>query len=498
MGVLGAAAGAQTNAASISLSPASGPPGSMSVVSGQGFGSNETVTIAWDAFLLSTATTDTSGAFSKTITVPKTARPGQHLVIARGRTSGLQASAMFTVTLVDWPTFRFEPAHSGFNPFENIINASNVSGLSLSWIGNGFGPGLVFHSSPAVVKGLAYIGSDDGNLYAFQADGCGDGFCSPVWTGSLGQSIYSAPAVDGNLVFVASASSEGKLAAFEADGCGQQFCEPVWTATLSGTQSSPVVVNGILYIGAWDGNLYAFKAVGCGAPTCKPMWRGHTAGYIESSPAVSGGVVYVGSSDHLLYAFNAKGCPFIVCSPQWRGQTGGSIFASSPTISNGVLYVGSFEDGKLNAFNAAGCGQPMCQPMWKGNAAQYVESSPAVANGAVYIGAGDGVLYVFNANGCGQPNCQPIWRAMGTGPVSAMNSSPGVANGVVYVGENQGRIYAFNANGCGQPLCTQLWEFITQGSIVNSSPTVVNGTLYVGGSNFGSVPQLYVFKPFSR
>ncbi|HEY3208536.1 MAG TPA: PQQ-binding-like beta-propeller repeat protein [Actinomycetota bacterium] len=77
-----------------------------------------------------------------------------------------------------------------------------------------------------------------------------------------------------------------------------------------------------------------------------------------------------------------------------------------------------------------------------------------------------------------------------------MNSSPAVTNGVVYVSENQNRIYAFNANGCGQSLCSQLWEFITQDPIVNSSPAMVNGTLYVGGSNFGSIPQLYVFKLF--
>jgi outer membrane protein assembly factor BamB len=93
------------------------------------------------------------------------------------------------VTQIDWPTFRFDAVHSGFNPFENIINAGNVSSLSLNWIGDGFGPGLVFHSSPAVVNGVAYIGSDDGRLYAFKADGCGRFDCNPLWSGSLGQSI---------------------------------------------------------------------------------------------------------------------------------------------------------------------------------------------------------------------------------------------------------------------------------------------------------------------
>lgn len=85
----------------------------------------------------------------------------------------------------------------------------------------------MFHSSPAVVNSLAYIGSDDGNLYAFKANACGQFDCNPQGTGSLGQSIYSAPAVDGGLVFVASASSEGKLAAFKAGGCGSPSCQPV-------------------------------------------------------------------------------------------------------------------------------------------------------------------------------------------------------------------------------------------------------------------------------
>jgi len=75
-----------------------------------------------------------------------------------------------------------------------------------------------------------------------------------------------------------------------------------------------------------------------------------------------------------------------------------------------------------------------------------------------------------------------------------MESAPMVANGVVYVGENNDRIYAFAARGCGNQFCDKLWEFITQDPLVNSSPAMVNGTLYVSGTNFGSVPELYVFE----
>ena len=52
----------------------------------------------------------------------------------------------------------------------------------------------------------------------------------------------------------------------------------------------------------------------------------------------------------------------------------------------------------------------------------------------------------------------------------------------------------FDARGCGHLECTSIWQFVTQGSIVNSSPVMANGTLYVTGSNFGIVPELYVWK----
>ena len=58
------------------------------------------------------------------------------------------------------------------------------------------------------------------------------------------------------------------------------------------------------------------------------------------------------------------------------------------------------------------------------------------------------------------------------------------------------RIRAFDARGCGRSMCDILWEFITQDPIVNSSPVMVNHTLYFSGTNFGAVPELYVFNLF--
>ena len=76
---------------------------------------------------------------------------------------------------------------------------------------------------------------------------------------------------------------------------------------------------------------------------------------------------------------------------------------SSPAVANGVVYVGS-DDHKLYAFSAAGTtgcsGNPKsCAPLWTATTGGRVQSSPAVANGLVYVGSDDTDLYAFDANG---------------------------------------------------------------------------------------------------
>src|SRR5262249_54013497 len=156
------------------LSPSVGPPTSSVKVSGTGFGASETVSVAFDQQQVGTAATSASGAFSTTVKVPATAQPGAHAVGASGQTSRLSAQAPFTVR-TDWPRFRFNQNHTGVQPFENILNAANVPMLQLAWQAQ-LGA-LVDFSSPAVVNNVAYIGSSDGRLWAFPANGCGQQIC---------------------------------------------------------------------------------------------------------------------------------------------------------------------------------------------------------------------------------------------------------------------------------------------------------------------------------
>ena len=375
-----------------------------------------------------------------------------------GRKIVMVAVACFALTGC-WSGFRNDAGHSGNQTFEAVLSPANIGNLGRVWAGT---TGGSVSSSPAIVGGVAYAGSNDGKLYAFDAAGANNcsgtpSTCTPLWTGATGGPISSSPSVAYGSAFVG--STDGKLYAFDKAGVvgcagSPTTCTPRWSATTGGpVTSSPVVADTTVYVGSGDGKLYAFDMNGA------PRWNVTTGGPITSSPAVANGSVYVGSNDGKLYAFDTAG------AFRWSAATGGSV-VSSPSVVDGSVYIGS-NDGKLYAFDTTGA------PLWNGPTGGPVTSSPAVANGVVYVGSNDGKLYAFDTTGA------PLWNAPTGGPVT---SSPAVANGVVYVGSNDGKLYAFDTTGA------PLSNGSTAGS-VTSSPAVLNGLVYVG-SNDGS---LYAF-----
>ena len=406
------------------------------------------------------------------------------------------------VGTANWTQFRFNRRHTGRNPNETVLNANNVIFLGPSWqaqLGK-----LVDFSSPAVVDGVVYIGSDDGRLWAYPATGCGQSLCTtPLWTSVSLAQIIDSPTVAHGVVYVGSQTSadsnDGKLNAFDASGCASQVCTPLWQGDAgpeSILQSSPAVGDGSVFVGAFDGKLYAFDANGCGRPLCQPQWTGATGGTIESTPTVVGGVAYIGSDDGKLYAFDAHGCGSAVCQPLWTGTIGSPVYESTPAVSKGRVFIGSAKT--LASFDASGCGAATCAPLWTASAGiDFFGGSPAIAGGRVYIGLEDG-LGVYASAGCGAPTCAPLWMDFGSGAQAAVLSSPTVANGVVYAGRNTGQVLAWGAGPCGASICSELWSGFTQDPIVSSSPTVVNGTLYIGSADANAQEdlqgRLYVFE----
>jgi len=146
---------------------------------------------------------------------------------------------------------------------------------------------------------------------------------------------------------------------------------------------------------------------------------------------------------------------------KWKYQN--SFTQSSPAVANGVVYLGSSGGGtsRVFALNAT-----TGTVLWSYYIGDDVVSSPAVANGVVYFTSQDKNVYALNAS-----TGALLWLFRTQG---ALYSSPAVVNGVVYIGSTDTNVYALKAS-TGETL----WSS-SVGNEVQSSPAVVNGTVYVG------------------
>jgi eukaryotic-like serine/threonine-protein kinase len=218
----------------------------------------------------------------------------------------------------------------------------------------------------------------------------------------------------------------------------------------------------------------------------KVKWSFQTGEAIVSSPTLADGIVYVGSSDNFLYAIDAA-----TGKQGWKFDAHGNV-SSSPAISNHIVYVVSL-DGNLYAIDAASGAQKWAfatQGEKRHTAAgiNYAApateimpdpwdlflSSPAVADGVVYFGSGDNFVYAVEAE-----TGKLRWKFETGGVVHA---SPAVAGGLVYVGSFDSYFYALNA------LTGELaWKFKTGSDDrshlmtgIPGSASVSNGTVYFG------------------
>lgn len=168
---------------------------------------------------------------------------------------------------------------------------------------------------------------------------------------------------------------------------------------------------------------------------------------------------------------------------RWTFPTGDRI-VSSPAYADGVVYVGS-DDGQLYAIDAASGRQ-----RWMHRTDGPVSSSPAVAGGRVYVLSYDGRLHALDARtgalqwkfatagerrfeARGLHGMQPRTQ-MFADPYDVFLSSPVVSDGLVIFGSSDGRVYAVDAVS-GE----QRWVFGT-GDVVHASPAVAEGIVVVG------------------
>jgi outer membrane protein assembly factor BamB len=353
-----------------------------------------------------------------------------------------------------WTMFMDGPAHNGVNRDETTLGPSNVGGLVLThtytdWEGiqaeegddafvmGSIGAGLTVANGNKIRLSIFNLpsGSLRWSHVVFMGDP-GPSTPTPVLSNgtvyvAIGDTAYAYNAMTGHLIW--SRPEAGTLNQTTLAGGVVYFSnnQPtasvyalnattgavLWSAPLAGEccgLGAVSVVNGVAYVTA--GKLLAFNAT-TGAHLYTSSVTTHAG-----TPAVSGGIVYLENVD-TLQAFSAStgnrlwskttvagddessldpavdGSTVIVSTPQyviafnatsgarlWTHDAGSQIDYAPPSIADGVVYVGSVEDGVQALSEATGA-------VLFSHAGECF-GSPAVSQGAVYVGCGS-VMEVF-------------------------------------------------------------------------------------------------------
>jgi outer membrane protein assembly factor BamB len=380
-----------------------------------------------------------------------TAPPPTITPIPTPRSTAPALAPVTTSISSNWSMFRSDPAHSS-------TAAVGPSNLTLAWK---FAAGGSVISSPTVVDGVVYVGSQDKNVYAI---GALSGHL--IWKYTTGGSIEDSPAVANGKVYVE--SDNGYVYCLNAQTGSlnwKTFIDsnlPFTYANLLLT-SSPVVSNGMVYIGSLDDYLYALNA-----NTGTVVWKTSACGPIECSPAYADGAVFFTSQQPtagMLYSLNANNGSVIwnLTLPYQHSFTGGTEMLGSPSVADGMVFASS-DWGAYYAVNET-TGKVIWDFINKA-AVEFIVSSPIYVNGDLYI------LDIFNIVCLNATNGHELWSAY-TG--DELYVSPSYASGYIYVATSQRHIFVLNATENGTKIAT-----VTTPSSSWSSPTIANGMLYIG------------------
>ena len=343
----------------------------------------------------------------------------------------------------DWPMFHHDLANTGYST-SNTPETTNVL-----W---SYQTGYAVHSSPSVVDGMVYIGSNDRKIYCLDAE---NGL--KIWESPISGDIRTGPAVIEEKVYV---TVNGIAYCFNAINGTE-----IWMSSIGGAIfSSPAVANGKVYFGSQNKKVYCLDADN---GSC--LWTYTTGGMVYSSPAVVNGRVYIGSDDKKVYCLDADplddGVDEGFDDPDgaeydfiWSFLTSGSMWDSSPAVIDDKIYIGTL-DKKVYCLNANNGTK-----LWAFTTGSSIRSCPVLAYDKVYVaGSTDKKIYCLYAN-----NGTLKWEYTTGGSIY---SSPAVADGKVYVGSN--KLYCLNAS-------TGLEILTYQISVDVSSPTIVDGKIYIG------------------
>jgi len=165
--------------------------------------------------------------------------------------------------------------------------------------------------------------------------------------------------------------------------------ELVWQHMTEGPiVSSPVVADGVVFIGSGDSHVYALNLSDGSVKWSRQLGSNDDLADIEAPPMVRDGTVYIGSTNKMFYALDAADG-----SERWtftaKDQITGSATPAKLRDGRAVVLVGSY-DGSLYCLDARDG-----KPVWTFTTQNYINGAPAVQEELrlVVFGGCDGFVY---------------------------------------------------------------------------------------------------------
>ncbi|HEV2969645.1 MAG TPA: PQQ-binding-like beta-propeller repeat protein [Pirellulales bacterium] len=260
-----------------------------------------------------------------------------------------------------------------------------------------------------------------------------------------------------------------------------------------GFAATPIVVEGMVYIGDLDG---AFRAIDLASG--KEHWKFTSQDGFNASAAVRNGLIYVGDTGGTFYCLDAA-----TGKPKWSFKTEAEIDSSANFFKDTVLF--DSQDATFYSLNAksgkeawrfkleeqlrcsptvvedraflAGCdGKFHVVELNKGTEVGAVDidsptgSTPAVRGDAVYFGTQGGVFFAIDWK-----KATVLWKWTDANDAEIVSSAAVLPEEVIFASHRQVR--ALNPQS-GK----LLWKFATHGR-ADCSPVVVGDRVFFGGTD---------------
>ncbi|MGA0121853.1 MAG: PQQ-binding-like beta-propeller repeat protein [Gaiellales bacterium] len=327
-----------------------------------------------------------------------------------------------TDPVAPWPTYGFDDARTRWNP-----DLEHRPPYTERWR---FRSRSLLEFPPVVADGRLFVGQLRGRFYAVDTSTGGT-----IWEKDTGHCSAASPAYADGVVYAAFLADHpcpkgefqdgGFVVAWDAASGAE-----LWRVEMAPVESSPLVVDDTVYVGAWDAKVYALDA-----RTGVERWSTELDAQIVASatliaPEQAGdrAAITIGTNGGTLYALDAE-----TGAINWEARSndhigsGREYFYATPTVAYGRVYVGN-TDGWMYAYGAQSGNL-----LWAKQAGSYVYTAAAVADEVVYIGTYDGYVIAYDA-----ATGAERWRVEMPG---AVHGAPTLMAGLLYVS---------TCSGCGQ------------------------------------------------